>query len=139
MAGRRVPGSETCQEPCVHSDLIAAACAGLEGNEAYIDLAELFGALADSTRAKIVHLLLRQELCTCDIAAILGVTDSCVSQHLRVLRSLRLVKSRREGKFVYYSLDDAHISLLVQIGLTHLGHGDNGKLEVSRPVAMEGV
>ena len=56
--------------------------------------------------------------------AVVGVTESCVSQHLRVLRALRLVKSRRAGKFVYYSLDDAHITLLLQTGLTHQGHGD---------------
>jgi DNA-binding transcriptional ArsR family regulator len=88
----------------------------------YSELAELFGALADATRATIVHTLLRQELCTCDIAAVAGVSESGASQHLRVLRALRLVKSRRAGKFVYYSLDDAHIALLVQVGLTHLGH-----------------
>jgi DNA-binding transcriptional ArsR family regulator len=63
-------------------------------------------------------------LCTCDLAAVVGVTESCVSQHLRILRALRLVKSRRAGKFVYYSLDDAHIALLLQTGLTHQGHSD---------------
>jgi DNA-binding transcriptional ArsR family regulator len=67
--------------------------------------------------------LLRQELCSCDIAALAGITAPGASQHLRVLRNLRLVKSRRLGNLVYYSLDDAHISLLIQLGLTHLGHG----------------
>jgi len=84
----------------------------------------VFGALGDATRAKIVHALLHQELCTCDLAAVVGVSESGVSPHLRLLRALRLVKSRRAGKFVYYSLDDAHIALLMQVGLTHLGHGD---------------
>jgi DNA-binding transcriptional ArsR family regulator len=96
---------------------------------AYVILAEFFGALADATRAKIVHLLLHQELCTCDIAAILSVSDSCVSQHLRILRSLRLVTSRRAGKYVYYRLDDAHIALLIQLGLTHQSHDGQGALQ----------
>src|SRR5207244_2115328 len=102
----------------------ARARARLEDEGAYIELAELFGALADATRAKIVHTLMHQELCTCDIAAVVGVSESGVSQHLRVLRSLRLVKSRRAGKFVYYSLDDAHVALLIQVGLAHQGHED---------------
>jgi DNA-binding transcriptional ArsR family regulator len=107
-----------------HPAAVAAATALLHQNDTYINLAALFGALADPTRAKIVHLLLNRELCTCDIAGAVGVTDSAVSQHLRLLRSMRLVKSRREGKFVYYSLDDAHIALLLQAGLTHQGHTD---------------
>ena len=115
-------GAETCQERCVNAEDVARARTYLREDDTYIELAELFGALADTTRAKIVHVLEHQELCTCDIAAVVGVTESGVSQHLRVLRALRLVKSRRAGKFVYYSLDDAHISMLVRLGLTHLGH-----------------
>jgi DNA-binding transcriptional ArsR family regulator len=124
MAQRLAAGAETCQERGIHPEDVARARAGLEEDGVYIELAELFGALADATRVKIVHTLLRQELCTCDIAAVAGITESGASQHLRVLRALRLVKSRRAGKFVYYSLDDAHIALLVQLGLTHLGHDE---------------
>jgi len=113
-----------CAARCVHAEDVAHTCERLEDDGTYIELAEVFGALADATRAKIVHALLHQELCTCDIAAVVGVSESGVSQHLRLLRALRLVKSRRAGKFVYYSLDDAHITLLMQVGLTHLGHGD---------------
>jgi ArsR family transcriptional regulator, lead/cadmium/zinc/bismuth-responsive transcriptional repressor len=91
---------------------------------AYGDLAALFGALADPTRAHIVHLLLQGEMCTGDIAPVLGVTDSAVSQHLRVLRALRLIRSRRAGKYIYHSLDDNHVALLLQIGLSHIGHAD---------------
>jgi ArsR family transcriptional regulator, lead/cadmium/zinc/bismuth-responsive transcriptional repressor len=120
---------QSCQQHAVHGDALGRAGARLLDDGAYLDLAQLFGAMADSTRARIVHLLLHDELCTCDLAALLGVTDSCVSQHLRVLRSLRLVKSRRAGKFVYYSLDDAHIALLVQVGLTHLGHAQGTAIE----------
>jgi len=113
-----------CQADCVHPESVNRALTFLEQSPVYQDLAELFGALADSTRVKIVHALLHQELCSCDLASVVGISKSGASQHLRVLRSLRLVKARRAGKFVYYSLDDAHITLLLQIGLTHLGHGE---------------
>ena len=111
-----------CQERYVHAEDVAQARTVLAQEETYISLAEFFGALADATRAKIVHLLVHRELCTCDIAAALGVTDSCVSQHLRILRSLRFVRSRRAGKYVYYRLDDSHVAMLIQLGLTHQGH-----------------
>lgn len=114
--------ADLCLARCLHADQVAQTRTLLASDEAYITLAAFFGALADATRAKIVHLLLHQELCTCDIAAILGVSDSCVSQHLRLLRSLRLVTSRRAGKFVYYRLDDSHVALLIQLGLTHQNH-----------------
>jgi DNA-binding transcriptional ArsR family regulator len=112
-----------CVSRYVHGAAVAQALAALADVDSYERLAAIFGALSDPTRARIVHMLLEQELCTCDIAVVLGVTDSAVSQHLRLLRSLRLVKSRRAGKFVYYSLDDAHIALLIQVGLAHEGHG----------------
>ena len=106
-----------------HPEEVAAARATLAPDSAYTDLAELFGALADPTRARLVHALLATELCTGDLAAVLGISESGTSQHLRILRSLRLVKVRRSGKFVYYSLDDEHIALLVRVGMSHLGHG----------------
>ncbi len=86
----------------------------------YDDLAALFGALADPTRARIVHMLAQDERCTGDIADALHITDSAVSQHLHLLRELRLIRSRRAGKFVYHRLDDEHVALLLSIGLAHL-------------------
>lgn len=112
-------GAEHCAVRCVHPEIVARSQAALEEEATYIQLAELFGALADTTRAKIIHTLARQELCTCDLAAVVGISDSGASQHLRVLRALRLVKARRQGKYVYYSLDDAHVALLLQVGLAH--------------------
>ncbi|GAC1404523.1 MAG: metalloregulator ArsR/SmtB family transcription factor [Chloroflexota bacterium] len=119
---------DRCGTQCVHPETVAEAQAQLEDSQTYRELAEVFGALADPTRARIVHTLLRQELCTCDLAVVVGISESGASQHLRILRSLRLVKSRRDGKFVYYTLDDAHIALLIQVGLTHLGHGDSSDI-----------
>jgi DNA-binding transcriptional ArsR family regulator len=86
----------------------------------YTSLAAIFAALADPTRARIVYSILHQELCTCDLAAITGISESAVSQHLAVLRRLRLVRSRRAGKVVYYALDDPHIESLLQICLEHV-------------------
>jgi ArsR family transcriptional regulator len=128
---RSIPADESTdryEASDAHTDHACRAGTSLASDEAYISLAAFFGALADATRAKIVHLLLHQELCTCDIAAVLGVSHSCVSQHLRILRELRLVASRRAGKFVYYRLDDSHIALLIQLGLTHQSHADQGTL-----------
>jgi ArsR family transcriptional regulator len=113
---------EDCEIRCVHPEAVANAKRLLEEGTTYLDLALVYGSLADPTRARIVHLLLQQEMCTCDLALVLGVSDSAVSQHLRVLRGLRLVRSRRVGKIVYYTLDDAHVAQLVQVGLAHLGH-----------------
>jgi len=135
LANRHTEDVEICQGHCVHPDKVADARAGLEPGPTYGRLAELFGALADPTRLKIVHSLLQQELCSCDIAASVGTSASATSQHLRILRSLRLVKSRRLGRLVYYSLDDAHISLLVQVGLTHLDD-DNASINVTLPVSL---
>ena len=112
--------------------LVSAADAGrvehgratLLDDDTYFAVAETFRALADSSRAKIVYCLLRQELCTCDLAAILGHSESSVSQHLRVLRQLHLVKSRREGKMVFYGLDDAHLRVLLAVALNHVRDAD---------------
>jgi DNA-binding transcriptional ArsR family regulator len=90
----------------------------------YIELAEIFRALGDATRAKIVFSLLHQDLCTCDLAELTGISESAVSQHIRILRGLRLVKSRRAGKQVFHSLDDTHIAILLQVGLSHVRDGD---------------
>ena len=116
------PVSSSCSVRHVHEDHVQQARAELAEEATYVDLSSLFAALADTTRMKLVHVLLRRELCTCDLAATLGVSESATSQHLRLLRAMRLVKSRRAGKVVYHSLDDEHIAALVRVGLVHLGH-----------------
>ncbi len=115
-------GAPPASARAVHPEAVRRAAAGLAGGEAYRRVARRFGALADPTRARLVDALLREELCTGDLAVVLGISEPGVSQHLRVLRSLRLVKSRRAGKFVYHSLDDAHVARLMALGLTHAGH-----------------
>ena len=113
-----------CPVPCAEHERVATSRAHLLDNTTYVDLAEIFRALGDATRAKIVFSLLHQDLCTCDLAELTGISESAVSQHLRILRALRLVKSRRSGKQVFHSLDDAHIAILLQVGLSHVRDGD---------------
>lgn len=113
-------GGELCLAGGADAERVAQGRALLLDDGLYAQLAETFRALADSTRAKIVYSLLRQELCTCDLAAITGQSESAVSQHLRVLRQLRLVKNRRDGKMVFYGLDDAHIRVLLAVCLSHV-------------------
>lgn len=91
-----------------------------ESRTTYERLAETFGALADPTRARIVHLLLAEDRCTEDLARTVGVSEPAVSQHLRLLRRLGLVASRRQGRYVYYRLDDDHVAQLVRTSLAHL-------------------
>ncbi len=84
------------------------------------DLANTFKAMADNTRIKIIYALSREELCVCDLAGLLGLSISAISHQLRVLRNMKLVKFRKEGKMVYYSLDDRHIEHLFAEGLKHV-------------------
>jgi ArsR family transcriptional regulator, lead/cadmium/zinc/bismuth-responsive transcriptional repressor len=121
-SARRAP--DVCDVECVHPDQYRHARERLLDGSVYTGLADLFGALADPTRVKIVHLLREQELCSCDLAAAAGVSRSGASQHLRLLRALRLVKFRRAGRLVYYSLDDEHVAALLRTGLAHVGHTD---------------
>ena len=114
----------TCLVPGADHARVAAGRAQLLDERTYVELAEIFRALGDATRAKIVFSLLHQDLCTCDLAELTGISESAVSQHIRILRGLRLVKSRRAGKQVFHSLDDAHITILLQVGLSHVRDGD---------------
>jgi DNA-binding transcriptional ArsR family regulator len=86
-------------------------------------IAETFKILGDPTRVKILHALSKRELCVCDISAVITIGQSAVSHQLRLLRGARLVKHRKEGKMVWYSLDDEHISLLLAQGIEHVKHG----------------
>lgn len=89
-------------------------------DELIYDLAEFFKVFADSTRMKIIYALMEKELCVCDIATIVGTTQSAISHQLRVLKQSKLVKFRKEGKEVYYSLDDDHIAEIVKKGREHI-------------------
>lgn len=109
-----------CQDDVVHEDLIQTVRSQLPPDELLYDLAELFKMFGDSTRVKILYALLQSELCVCDIAGLLDVTQSAVSHQLRVLKSAKLVKFRREGKTVYYSLADDHVIRILSQGMEHI-------------------
>lgn len=85
-------------------------------------LSELFKSFGDQTRLKILFALSEKEMCVCDLAALLEMSQSAISHQLRVLRNVRLVKHQKEGKVVYYSLDDEHVKEIVRQGLDHVGH-----------------
>jgi DNA-binding transcriptional ArsR family regulator len=118
--------------PCADPERVATSRAQQLDERTYGELAEIFRALGDPTRAKIVYGLLYQDLRTCDLAELTGISDSAVSQHVRILRGLRLVRSRRSGKHVFHSLDDAHIAILLQVGLSHVQDGDAGHATMER-------
>ncbi len=88
--------------------------------EEIYDIAELFKVLGDQTRVKILFSLIRDEMCVCDIAELLEMTQSAISHQLRVLKQARLVKYRREGKTVYYSVSDEHVATILSMGMEHI-------------------
>jgi ArsR family transcriptional regulator len=114
---------EHCAETYVHEDRVQAATARLVDSLTAIRLAETFKALSDPTRLRIVSLLAEDELCVCHLAAALDMTQSAVSHQLRALRDLRLVRWRRQGRQIFYTLDDEHVTDLFRRGLDHVAHG----------------
>jgi len=111
-----------CAETVIDESKVKQAQLALLDGLAATHLAETFSALADPTRARIVSVLAQTDLCVCDLAATLGMTQSAISHQLRLLRDRRVVKSRKEGRMVYYALDDEHIRDLFQRGLEHITH-----------------
>jgi ArsR family transcriptional regulator, lead/cadmium/zinc/bismuth-responsive transcriptional repressor len=111
---------DRCEINCIHDEAVKVVRQALFGEDVAVSLAELFKALGDPTRVKILFSLMTRELCVCDLTAVIGISESAVSHQLRVLRTLRLVKFRREGKILYYSLADDHIEKLFAQGLDHV-------------------
>lgn len=111
---------ELCQEQHCHQDSMAAVRAAMPPEEELAELAELFKVFGDSTRIRILYILGRRELCVCDIAALLGLTQPAASYQLKALKRSRLIKNRREGKTVYYSLADDHVKGIIGMAKEHL-------------------
>ena len=114
---------DRCAVRSVDQEKVELTKKKLLDDEIYGSLAETFSALADSNRVKIIYSLFGQELCVCDIACVVGISESAVSQHLRILRTMRLVKQRKDGRMMYYSLNDDHIQTLLDVCLEHIQHG----------------
>ena len=111
---------EQCEFLCVHENVVKKVISEMPPDETLYDLAELFKVFGDSTRIKILYALFEAELCVCDIAQLLGLTQTAVSHQLRVLKANKLVKARKEGKNVFYSLDDDHVRRIINQGMEHI-------------------
>lgn len=111
---------ESCSCSVIHEEIISKVRVTMPDEETLYDLAELFKVFGDTTRIKILCALFESEMCVCDIAALLNMNQSAISHQLRVLKQTRLVKYRKEGKVVYYSLDDEHIKQIFDQGLVHI-------------------
>lgn len=117
--------TEHCDIVHLHPARVAELRAALISADDVLDLAETFRTLGDATRVRILDALSHGELCVCDLAALVGMSESAVSHQLRLLRNLRLVRNRREGRMVFYALDDRHIISLFRQGLRHVQ--ENGR------------
>ncbi len=111
---------ECCDITCVHKDMIQKVKEILPKEDLLKELADFYKVFGEATRVKILCVLLESEMCVCDLAELLDMTQSAISHQLRVLKQMKLVKNRREGKTVYYSLADGHIQNIISQGMEHI-------------------
>ena len=111
---------ECCDFIHAHEGIVEQVRLALPGEDTLYDLTELFRIFADSTRVRILYVLFESEMCVCDIAQLLGMTQSAISHQLRSLKQSKLVKYRREGKTVFYSLADGHVRTILDQGMEHI-------------------
>ncbi|MFQ5884759.1 MAG: ArsR/SmtB family transcription factor [Thermoplasmata archaeon] len=111
---------DVCQTRAINEKKVQAVRKQMLDDEIFLSLSDTFKALGDRTRVKILHALSKEELCVCDISAILDMSISAVSHQLRVLRNMKLVRFRKDGKIVNYSLDDDHIVRLLKMAHEHV-------------------
>lgn len=111
---------EKCDFICVHEEIVRKVNERMPEEEKLFDLAEFFKIFADTTRIKILYVLMCSEMCVCDLAQLLSMTQSAISHQLRILKQMELVKNRREGKSIFYSLADGHIKTILSQGLEHI-------------------
>ena len=111
-----------CSTRIVDADRVMAVKASMPGERDVVELADVFGLLSDQGRLRLLVALLEGEMCVCDLAASCGQSESSVSHALRLLRAHRVVEVRRAGRMAYYKLADAHVRMLLDVALTHVGH-----------------
>lgn len=126
MASLRDYSQDMCQVSQIHENTLERVRSQMPDDDTLCDVAELFKVFGDITRTKILSALFEAELCVCDISEIVKMSASAVSHQLRILRQTKIVKSRRCGKEIYYSLDDEHISKIYRMALEHLEEERNG-------------
>ena len=124
----KMKATPCCGQQHHHQEAVDQVLAHLPQEDLLYDLAELFKIFGDSTRIKILYVLFERELCVCDIAQLLGMTQSAVSHQLRILKQNKLVKNRREGKSIFYSLADDHVRTIIAQGLEHIEEEGSDRL-----------
>jgi DNA-binding transcriptional ArsR family regulator len=120
VAAKRDLTIERCDCDIIHQEVVDEVQSRMPKEETLYDLAEFFKVFGDSTRIRILWALAESEMCVCDIANLLNMTQSAISHQLRVLKQAALVKYRRDGKIVYYSLDDDHVKQIIDQGMAHI-------------------
>jgi DNA-binding transcriptional ArsR family regulator len=135
----RVPeiSGPACDVTCIHPEAVAEARAMSIDRPTATELSQIFQVMADPTRLRIISLLAGRELCVCDLASALEMTQSAISHQLRVMRITKLVKCRREGRVAWYSLDDDHVEKLFLQGVNHIGHFSRGEMEATGDIDPE--
>ena len=111
---------ELCECSMIHEDVVQRVREQMPAEEPVYEVSELFKVFGDSTRARIICTLTIEEMCVCDLSALLNMTQSAISHQLRLLKVSRIVKSRKQGRIVYYSLDDSHIAQIFAMGFDHV-------------------
>ncbi len=111
---------ECCEYMHAHEEIVNRVKDKMPKEESLYNLAELFKTFGDSTRIKILYVLFESEMCVCDISKLLNMTQSAISHQLKILKQNRLVKYRKEGKTVFYSLDDTHVRDIIEKGIEHI-------------------
>jgi DNA-binding transcriptional ArsR family regulator len=117
---RALPASDTCDTKYVDAERVESVECNLVARETAGDVSALFGILSDPTRVMILHALSMESLCNCDLAALLGVSESAISHQMRDLRLMKLVTAERRGRMVYYSLSDGHVRHVLEDTLRHV-------------------
>jgi ArsR family transcriptional regulator len=120
MSQKKLFGEECCESQEIHRELLDTVEATMPEETELYDLAELFKVFGDSTRIRILFVLFEAEVCVCDLAEELHMTQSAISHQLRILKQSKLVKSRREGKSIFYSLADDHVRSIIDQGREHI-------------------
>ena len=113
-------GIAGCEEHKTHPEILKKVVAEMPPEEDLYDLAELFKVFGDSTRIRILYVLFEAEVCVCDLAEALNMTQSAISHQLKILKQSRLVKARRDGKSIFYSLADDHVRSIIGMGMEHV-------------------
>jgi len=130
----------SCEVTVIHEDVVQRVQQTMPPEEDLFDLAEFFKVFGDTTRIRILYALAQSEMCVCDLAYLLGLTQSAISHQLRVLKQAKLVRFRREGRVIYYALDDDHVKSIFDQAYEHIQERNGGGVDApSIPLGRFGL